>query len=155
MVSKKTIYDPDTHYVPSKVSKVKRNYQCAAYDHETVHKALDRGLLCHIGYVIDAQPYVTPTIYCRKDKRLYWHGSSASKMLKSMRDGVRVCLSVTDFCGLVLARSGFHHSANYRSVMAFGIAHLLTDSQEKEEVLDLLMERIAPGRNAFMRPHTN
>src|SRR5262249_46974368 len=103
-------------------------------------------------YVIDGQPFVTPTGYWREGDRLYWHGSSASRMLRSQSQGLPVCLTVTHFDGLVLARSGFHHSVNYRSVMAFGRASKIEDPVEKEAAANAYVERIYPRRNRQLRP---
>lgn len=125
----------------------------AHYDRETVHAALDAGVICHVGYVIDGQPYVTPTCHWRHGDRLYWHGSSASRMLRHLKQGVRACVTVTHFDGLVLARSGFHHSINYRSVMAFGRARLVPDDA-KLAALEDFVERLFPGRWNELRPPT-
>ncbi len=144
-------HDDSNVYAPSARSKIKRAHERGSYDYDSVHKALDCGLLCHIGYVIDGQPYVTPTTYCREGKRLFWHGSSASKMLRSMHAGVNVCFTVTHFHGLVMARSKFHHSANYASVMAFGKAQLIEDTQEKNRILDLITDHIVAGRRKTLR----
>ena len=88
---------------------------------------LDAAMVCHIAYVIDGQPYCTPTAFWREGDHLYWHGSSASQMIKAQRDGLPVCLTVAHLDALVQARSGFHHSVNYRAVMAWGTAHAITD----------------------------
>ena len=117
-----------------------------------MHAILDAGLLCHVGYVIDDQPYVTPTAYWRKGERVYWHGSSASKMLRHLKQGPRVCFTVSLMDGLVLARSGFHSSVNYRSVMAFGPAELVADEADKLAALEDMMERIVPGRWPELKP---
>src|SRR5262249_28976644 len=97
--------------------------------------------------------YVTPTAYWRTGRQLYWHGSSASRMLRNHAGGVPVCVTVTQLDGLVLARSGFHHSLNYRSVMAFGTAHLVEDPAEKVRELDRFIDRLYPGRRATLRGH--
>jgi nitroimidazol reductase NimA-like FMN-containing flavoprotein (pyridoxamine 5'-phosphate oxidase superfamily) len=141
-------------YKPTKKTKVKRLFKRAAYDKETVHAILDAALLCHVGYVIDGQPFVTPTIHWREGERLYWHGSAASQALRVQKTGVPVCVTVSMLDGLVLARSGFHHSVNYRSVMAFGQASAVEDPKAKEHHLDMLIERIAPGRIKEIRPVT-
>jgi len=134
-------------------TRIRRAPKRAAYDRKTIHAVLDAGLVCHVGYVIDGQPYVTPTAYWREGERLYWHGSSASRMLRHLKRGVPACLTVTHLDGLVLARSGFHHSLNYRSVMAFGSAELVP-SADKRRLLDNFVERLLPGRNAELRPPT-
>jgi hypothetical protein len=123
------------------------------YDRETVHAVLDAGVICHVGYVIDGQPYVTPTCHWRHGDRLYWHGSSASRMLRHLKQGVPVCVTVTHLDGFVLARSGFHHSINYRSVMAFGRAQPVPD-EAKLEVLRDFVERLFPDRWDELRPPT-
>src|SRR5215470_782223 len=139
-------------YSPTSRSKVKRLHERGHYDRDTVHAVLDAGMIAHIAYVIDGQPYVTPTAYWRDGDVLTWHGSSASRMLRTQSAGIPVCLTVTHLDGLVLARSGFHHSINYRSVMAFGKAHKVEDVAEKERELDYFIERIYPGRVATLRP---
>jgi nitroimidazol reductase NimA-like FMN-containing flavoprotein (pyridoxamine 5'-phosphate oxidase superfamily) len=138
-------------YNPSDRSKVKRLHERGHYDRDTVHAILDAGMIAHIAYVIEGQPYVTPTAYWRDGDVLYWHGSSASRMLRTQTAGIPVCLTVTHLDGLVLARSGFHHSINYRSVMAFGKAQKVEDVVEKERHVNRFVERIYPGRNATMR----
>src|SRR5512139_687299 len=101
-------------------SRVKRMPARGRYDFDTVAAILDAGFLCHVGYVIDGKPYVTPTSYWREGDHVYWHGSSASRMLRTLAGGVDACLTVAHVDGLVLARSAFHHSINYRSAMVFG-----------------------------------
>jgi nitroimidazol reductase NimA-like FMN-containing flavoprotein (pyridoxamine 5'-phosphate oxidase superfamily) len=139
-------------FVPTERSKLRRLYQRGAYDRAAVFAILDASLFCHIGYVIDGQPYVTPTGYWREGDRLYWHGSSASRMLRTQSAGIPVCFSVMIVDGLVLARSGFHHSVNYRSVMAFGRAAKIEDAREKARALDAYVDRFLPGRNQALRP---
>ena len=139
-------------YAPSTRSRVRRHPERAHYDGETVFAILDAALMCHIGYVIDGKPYVTPTLFWREGERLYWHGSSASRMLRNQRKGIPVCLTVSHVDGLVLARCAFRHSLNYRAVMAFGTAAIVEDSREKETGLNAFIERIYPGRTALMRP---
>src|SRR6202000_2403168 len=112
----------------------------------TVFATLDAGFIAHIGYIINDQPYVTPTVYWRNGRRLYWHGSSASRMLRSQAGGVPVCVTVTHLDGLVMARSAFNHSINYRSVMAFGTARIIDDADEKADQLDRFVDRMYPGR---------
>jgi len=106
-------------------SRVKRLPKRGGYDFETVAAILDAGFLCHVGYVIEGDPYVTPTSYWREGDHVYWHGSSVSRMLGTLETGTQACLTVAHIDGLVLARSGFHHSINYRSVMLFGRAHVV------------------------------
>ena len=119
-----------------------------------MHAILDAAILCHVGYAIEGQPYVTPTTFWRHEDRVYWHGSSASRMLRQLQTGIRACFTVTHIDGFVMARSGFHHSVNYRSVMALGIAQAITDPAEKRRSLDAFVERVFPGRNAALRPAT-
>jgi len=138
-------------FSPTDRSRVKRLHERGRYDRETVHAILDAGMLAHIAYVIEGQPYVTPTAFWRDGDVLYWHGSSASRMLRTQSAGIPVCVTVTHLDGLVLARSGFHHSINYRSVMAFGKARKVEDVVEKERELNRFIDRIYPGRNATMR----
>jgi nitroimidazol reductase NimA-like FMN-containing flavoprotein (pyridoxamine 5'-phosphate oxidase superfamily) len=116
------------------------------YDRETAYRILDEGFLCHVGFTVDGQPFVIPTSYGRKDASLYIHGSAASRMLRQMKDGVQICVTVTLLEGLVLARSIFNHSMNYRSVVVLGKATLIDDPVEKLEALRTLSEHIIPGR---------
>ena len=132
-------------------SKVKRLPKRGSQERADIYAILDSNILCHIAYVIDGQPFVTPTGYWREGDRLYWHGSSASRMLRNQATGLPVCLAVTHFDGLVLARSGFHHSVNYRSVMAFGRASRIDDPKEKEAAVNAYVERVYPGRNRELR----
>mgnify|MGYP002622661214 CR=1 FL=1 len=135
-------------------NKVRRLHERGRYDRETVHAILDAAMLCHIAYVIDGQPYCTPTVFWREGERLYWHGSSASRMLRAQKPGLPVCLTVTHLDGLVLARCGFNHSVNYRSAMCFGTACLVEDLEEKARALDAMIDRFYPGRSAELRPST-
>ena len=143
-----------TDLTPTARSRVKRLRERGAYDFETIAAILDAGLLCHVGYIIDAQPYVTPTAYWREGERLYWHGSSASRMLRTVEKGVGVCFTVSHLDGLVLARSGFNHSINYRSVMLFGRAHKIEDDGAKLRALESFVEHLFPGRWKQLRPAT-
>ncbi len=140
-------------FQPTARTRVKRLPKRGHYDPATVHAVLDAGVFCHVGYAIEGQPYVTPTSYWRHGDRLYWHGSSASRMLRHLKQGVPVCVTVTHVDGFVLARSGFHHSVNYRSVMALGTAQLVPDN-EKLAALEDFVERLFPGRWAELRPPT-
>ena len=132
--------------MPTARTRVIREADRAAYDRETVYRILDEGFLCHVGFVVDGQPFVIPTSYGRKDATLYIHGSAASRMLRQMKDGVAVCVTVTLLDGLVLARSVFNHSMNYRSVVILGRATLVEDAEEKLDALRVLSEHIIPGR---------
>ena len=127
-------------------TRIRRLPKRAHYDRDTLCAILDAGFVCHIGYVIDRQPYVTPTAYWREGEHVYWHGSSASRMLKTLKTGIPACLTVAHLDGLVLARSGFHHSLNYRSVMILGIAQPVEGDAAKSRALHAFMERVAPGR---------
>ncbi len=135
-------------------NRVKRLHERARYDHETVHRLLDSAALCHVAYVFDGTPYCTPTLFWREGSSLYWHGSSASRMLRNQSAGQPACLTVTHFDSLVLARCGFNHSADYRSVMAFGNAHLIEDPAEKEAALVAMVDRLFPARTAGLRQST-
>jgi uncharacterized protein len=137
--------------MPTPRTRVVREADRAVYDRETVYRILDEGFLCHAGFVVDGQPFVIPTSYGRKDASLYLHGSAASRMLRQMKGGVPVCITVTLLEGLVLARSIFNHSMNYRSVLILGKACLLDDPEEKLEALRILSEHILPGRWADSR----
>jgi uncharacterized protein len=137
--------------MPSARTRVVREPMRAVYDRETVYGILDGGFLCHIGFVVDGQPYVIPTSYGRKGANLYVHGSAASRMLRHLDDGVPTCITVTLLDGLVLARSVFNHSMNYRSVVILGKAVLVQDPAEKLEALRALSEHIIPGRWADAR----
>jgi len=146
---------PDSASFPiTKVNKVKRRHDRGRYDKATVYDILDAAMICHIAYVIDGRPYCTPTAFWREGDHLYWHGSSASQMIKNQRDGLPVCLTVTHLDALVQARSGFHHSVNYRSVMAWGTAHAITDRDEKLKLMDNFIDRIYPGRSKLIRQPT-
>jgi uncharacterized protein len=138
-------------YTPTPRTRLVREADRAVYDRETVYRILDEGFLCHVGFVADGQPFVIPTSYGRREASLYIHGSAASRMLRQLKDGVPVCVTVTLLEGLVLARSIFNHSMNYRSVVVLGKATLVDDPQEKLEALRLLSEHILPGRWADSR----
>jgi nitroimidazol reductase NimA-like FMN-containing flavoprotein (pyridoxamine 5'-phosphate oxidase superfamily) len=145
--------DPPQYPVTER-NRVKRRHDRGHYDHATVHALLDAAALCHVAYVIDGQPFCTPTLFWREGTRLFWHGSSASRMLRNLAAGERACLTVTHFDSLVLARSAFNHSADYRSVMAFGSARLLEDPVQKERALVMMVDRFFPDRTAGLRPTT-
>ena len=117
-----------------------------SHERETINQILDEGFICHVGFVVDGQPFVIPTGYARAGDRLFIHGSQASRMLRALKDGAQVCLTVTLIDGLVLARSAFHHSMNYRSVMIFGTPRLVDDRAEKLAALYAVSEHIVPGR---------
>lgn len=131
---------------PTTRTRVVREADRAVYDREEAYRILDEGFLCHVGFVADGHPFVIPTSYGRKDASLYIHGSAASRMLRNLKEGVPVCVTVTLLEGLVLARSLFNHSMNYRSVVILGKATLVDDPTEKLEALRTLSEHILPGR---------
>lgn len=133
-------------------NKVKRMHQRGAYEHEAVFAILDAQPLAHVGYVLDSQPYVTPTLQWRAGERVYWHGSSASRMVRGVAQGIPVCLTVSLLDGFVMARSGMHHSVNYRSAMLYGTARMVEAPAEKEEALRHMMDHLFPGRWETLRP---
>jgi len=132
--------------MPTARTRVVREPERGVYDLETVYRILDEGFLCHVGFAVDNQPFVIPTSYGRKGASLYIHGSAASRMLRQMKDGVAVCVTVTLLDGLVLARSIFNHSMNYRSVVILGKATLVDEPGEKLAALRVLSEHILPDR---------
>ncbi|MCX4452603.1 pyridoxamine 5'-phosphate oxidase family protein [Streptomyces sp. NBC_01340] len=142
-------------YTPTDRTVPTRSKERAAYDHELVHAILDEGYVCHLGFVRDGAPVVLPTLYGRVGERLYVHGSTGSRPLRMTGQadpGLPVCLTVTHVDGLVLARSAFHHSMNYRSVVVHGIAYQVTDPDEKRAALDALVDQVVPGRSHDSRP---
>ena len=116
------------------------------YDHELVYSILDEGLICHVGFAVEGRPFVIPTGYTRQGDQLYIHGSQASRMLRTLKGGIDVCVTVTLLDGLVLARSAFHHSMNYRSVVVFGRATTVGDAADKVAALLAFSEHVIPGR---------
>jgi nitroimidazol reductase NimA-like FMN-containing flavoprotein (pyridoxamine 5'-phosphate oxidase superfamily) len=142
-------------YTPTSRTQVKRLPKRAAYDRAQVHAILDAGFLCHVGFVVEGQPYVIPTGYARSGEILYIHGSAASRMLRTLGNGVEVCVTVTLVDGFVLARSAFHHSMNYRSAVVLGKARPVTDPVEKREALRCFTNHIAPGRWEEVRQPTD
>jgi uncharacterized protein len=143
--------DHAPHYPIGAVNRVKRRHDRGHYDHATVHALLDSAAFCHVSYVIDGQPYCTPTLFWREGTRLYWHGSSASRMLRNLSSGEPACLTVTHLDSLILARCGFNHSADYRSVMAFGRARRVDEPDAKRHALTMMVDRFFPGRTARLR----
>src|SRR5215472_18817502 len=127
-------------------TQVKRLPKRGAYDRETVYKILDEAFVCHVGFVVDGQPFVIPTNYGRVDDTLYLHGSAASRMLRTLSAGIPVCVTVTLVDGLVLARSAFHLSINYRSVVILGAATMVEAAEEKMTALRAFTEHVVPGR---------
>ena len=135
---------------------VRRLPKRGAYERDTINRILDEALICHVGFIIEGQPMVIPTIHTRIGDALYFHGSAASRMLRSLREGVPVCVTVTVLDGLVLARSAFHHSMNYRSVVVLGTAHEVVDRKEKLRVLEAIVEHVMRGRTRdARRPNEN
>ncbi|MFF2213108.1 pyridoxamine 5'-phosphate oxidase family protein [Streptomyces antibioticus] len=142
-------------YTPTDRTVPTRSAQKASYDKELVHSILDEGYVCHLGFVRDGAPVVLPTLYGRVGETLYLHGSTGSRPLRmtgKADPGLPVCVTVTHVDGLVLARSAFHHSINYRSVVVHGVAHTVTDPEEKRVALDALVDHVVPGRAADSRP---
>ncbi len=135
-----------SEFAQTERTQVKRLPKRGHYDRETVHKILDEAFVCHVGFVVDGQPFVIPTNFGRAGDTLYLHGSAASRMLRTLSAGIPVCVTVTLVDGLVLARSAFHHSVNYRSVVILGTAKLVDDPAEKMEALRLFAEHIMKGR---------
>jgi uncharacterized protein len=133
-------------FTPSERTRVVREPQRGVYDRETIYKILDEGLVCHVGFCTAGQPFVIPTLYARVGDAIYFHGSAASRMLRGVSEGTNVCVTVMLTDGIVLARSVFNHSMNYRSVVALGKAALVDGLQEKLEALHAFTERILPGR---------
>jgi uncharacterized protein len=125
-----------------------------SYDADVVHPIIDEAYHCHLGFVVDGEPRVLPTLHVRVDDTLYLHGSTGSRPLLAAREGLPVCVAVTLLDGLVLGRSQFHHSANYRSVVAHGVAHLVTDEPAKRAAMTALVDKIGTGRAADSRPPT-
>lgn len=138
---------------PSDRTRARRLPERGRYDRATIDAILDTAVVGHVGWVLDGQPYVTPTTIWRQGDRLYWHGSRASRMLRSV-DGRPVCVTITHLDGYVMARSGFNHSVNYRSAMVLGTAHLVTDPDEAEAALEAFVEHLYPGRWHELRPMT-
>jgi nitroimidazol reductase NimA-like FMN-containing flavoprotein (pyridoxamine 5'-phosphate oxidase superfamily) len=131
-------------YSPTERTQVRRRHLRGVYDKEQVHAILDEGFICHVGFVIDGQPFVIPTAYARSGEQIYIHGSAASRLMKGKE--VDVCLTVTLLDALVVARSSFHTSMNYRSVVAMGTARLVTDIDQKREALRLFTNHVIAGR---------
>ena len=133
-------------------TKIRRVPKRGNYDRDTIYQILDEGLICHIGFIANNQPFVIPTAYGRIDDCLYIHGSPASRMIRTLKEGIEMCVTVTLLDGLVLARSAFHHSMNYRSVVAFGTATVVDDESEKLQALQAFTEHIIRDRWQEVRP---
>ncbi len=136
----------------TKRTKLKRIPKRGNFDRETVYKILDEAFICHVGFTVDGQNFVLPTAYGRKGETLYLHGSAASRMMRNLSKGIDICVTVTLVDGLVLARSAFHHSMNYRSVVIFGNAEIIDDEAEKNDALFALTEHLIKGRWDDVRP---
>jgi nitroimidazol reductase NimA-like FMN-containing flavoprotein (pyridoxamine 5'-phosphate oxidase superfamily) len=132
-------------------TKLKRLPKRGSFDRETIYSILDEAFICHVGFAVEGRPYVIPTGYARIGDDLYIHGSSASRMLRSLAGGIDVCVTVSILDGLVLARSAFHHSMNYRSVVILGKAVAVTEPVEKNKILEAFTEHVVPGRWADVR----
>ncbi|MDX2780702.1 pyridoxamine 5'-phosphate oxidase family protein, partial [Streptomyces caniscabiei] len=146
---------PPAAYTPTERTVPTRAAHKASYDRELVHSILDEGYVCHLGFVRDGAPVVLPTLYARVGETLYVHGSTGSRPLRMTGQadpGLPVCLTVTHVDALILARSGFHHSINYRSVVVHGTAHQVTDPEERRIALDALVDHAVPGRSRDCRP---
>jgi uncharacterized protein len=133
-------------FAPTERTALKRLPQRGSYDREVVYKILDEGFVCHVGFAVDGQPFVIPTAYGRIGDKLYIHGSAASRTLRASGRGIPVCVTVTLVDGLVLARSAFHHSINYRSVVILGAATMVEAAEEKMTALRAFTEHVIPGR---------
>ncbi len=145
---------PDRVPPPSARVRVRRKPERGRYDRSTIEALVDAALVGHVGYVLDGQPFVVPTAIWRQGDRVYWHGSSASRTIRATGGGIPVCVTVTQVDALVLARSGFDHSFDYRSVMLLGRAHEVADESEKIAALEAFVDHLYPGRWATLRPPT-
>jgi nitroimidazol reductase NimA-like FMN-containing flavoprotein (pyridoxamine 5'-phosphate oxidase superfamily) len=145
---------PPSAFAVTDRTRLKRMPKRGVFDRSAVYRILDEGFVCHVAFAVDGQPYAIPTGYARVGDVLYLHGSAASRMLRSLSTGIPVCVTVTLVDGLVLARSAFHHSINYRSVMILGQARLVTDPAEKTAALRAFTNHIVPGRWEELRPVT-
>jgi uncharacterized protein len=139
---------------PSSRTRVRRLPERAAYDKASIHAILDEALICHVGFVVDGQPFVIPTIHARVGSKLYLHGSAASRMLRTLSGEAPVCVTASIVDGLVLARSAFHHSMNYRSVVALGAAREVKGEAARRRALKAVSEHVIPGRWADVRKPT-
>lgn len=143
----------ESDYPTTERSRLRRYYQRGSHGRADVYAILDAAPLCHVGYVIDGQPYVTPTLHWREGDRVYWHGSAASRFLRQA-DGAQVCLTCSLMDGYVLARSAFNHSVNYRSAMVFGRGRLIENPEETRAALRQFTQSLFPGRWDHLRPMT-
>jgi hypothetical protein len=143
---------PITQLPPSERTRVKRLPARAAYERASIDAILDEGLVCHVGFTLDGQPFVIPTAYARVGDAVFVHGSAASRMLRGLASGLPVCVTVTLIDGLVLARSAFHQSMNYRSVVILGVATLVSEPEEKLGALEAIVNHLIPDRWSEVRP---
>ena len=144
----------DMTLTPTERTRLRRRPNRGVFETDTIYAILDEGFVCHVAFTVEGQPYAIPTGYARRGDEIYVHGSAASRMLRTLADGVDMCLTVTLVDGLVLARSAFHHSMNYRSVVVLGKARLVTDEGEKLQALRCFTDHIIPGRWPDLRPVT-
>ena len=144
-----------SEFTPTERTKVRRLPDRGKYDSESVYGILDEAFICHVGFVVEGQPYVIPTGFARVNDTLFIHGSAASRMLRTLADGVQVCVTVTLIDGIVMARSGFHSSMNYRSVVILGRAMLVEERDEKLAALAAFSEQVMPGRWKDLRETTD
>ncbi len=140
-----------TSFAPTDRTRIHRGPARGSYDRDVIHSILDEALVCHLAFVVGDQPYAIPTTFARIDDRLFVHGAAASRMLKTLAGGVRVCFTVTLLDGIVLARSAFNHSMNYRSVVVLGTAEEVTDKEQKRHALDAIVDRAAASRSRSAR----
>jgi nitroimidazol reductase NimA-like FMN-containing flavoprotein (pyridoxamine 5'-phosphate oxidase superfamily) len=138
-------------YSPTPRTTLHRRPARGSYDRATVHAILDESLVCQLGFVVDGQPFVLPTMFVRDDERVFVHGSAAGRFMRALAEGIDACLSVTLLDGLVLARSAFRHSMNYRSAVVLGRATEVTDRAEKLRAMALLVDKVSPGRSTLVR----
>lgn len=139
-------------FTPTARTQIKRAPKRATYDKEIVHAILDEALYCHVGFIVDQHPFVIPTLHVRLNDHLYIHGSTVSRMIHTLQTGAPVCITVTLLDGLVLARSAYHHSMNYRSVVLFGTMFAVTDPNERSTLFNAFVEHVASGRSSQVRP---
>ena len=148
-----TTHDPrDATLVPTDRTTLRRKKERGSHDRDLVHAILDEGLLCHVGFTAQGSTFVMPMAYARVGETLYLHGATGNRMLRQLAEGTDVCVTVTLLDALVLARSAFHHSMNYRSVMLFGTTSRVREDDEKRMASDALLEHMVPGRSAEARP---
>jgi nitroimidazol reductase NimA-like FMN-containing flavoprotein (pyridoxamine 5'-phosphate oxidase superfamily) len=138
-------------YLPTADTTPTRKSDRVSYDRAAVHAAIDEAVMCHLGFVVEGRPVVLPQLHARVGEHLYVHASSAARLMRSTREGIAVCVTISHIDGLVLARSAFNHSLNYRSVIVHGLAELVTDAEEKRKVLAAFVDAVLPGRADHVR----